>query len=116
GHVRPSSGCISGENRFSTLTISACHIRALREGRNILDPDYLSSMTLTDMEAYYRDERTGLVTLQFIPDRLAKFQEIGRALRERYDGSFVTMLERAEGFLFRADGQGIGQQFLHHVP
>ena len=116
GAVRPWSAYISGEQRFGAPAISACHIRALREGRNILDPDYLSSMTLTDMEAYYRDERTGLVTLQFIPERLAKFQEIGRALRERYDGSFVTMLERAEGFLFRADGQGIAQQLLSNFP
>src|SRR5207249_2820974 len=48
GAVRPWSAYISGEQRFGAPAISACHIRALREGRNILDPDYLSSMTLTD--------------------------------------------------------------------
>ena len=116
GAVQPWSAYVNGERRFGAPAILACHIRALREGRNILNPDYLSAMTLTDMEAYYRDERTGRVSLQFIPERLAKFHEIGRVLREQYDGTFLTLLERAEGFLFREDSTGIAQGLLTHFP
>jgi Potential Queuosine, Q, salvage protein family len=116
GAVQPWSVYVNGEQRVGAPAILACHIRALREGRNILDPDYLSAMTLTDMEAYYRDERTGRVTLQFIPERLAKFREIGRVLRERYGGTFLSLLEGAKGFVYREDSLGIAQQLLTHFP
>jgi hypothetical protein len=116
GDVEPWRVHVNGEERFGAPAIYACHLRALRTGRNILDPDYLASMTLADMEDYYRDERTGAVTLQFLPERLAKFHEVGRVLRARYRGSFVTLFERAEGWLFRPDGQGIAQRLLEDFP
>lgn len=116
GGVAPWRVHVHGEERYGAPAIYACHLRALRTGRNILDADSLASMTLADMEDYYRDERTGAVTLQFLPERLAKFREVGRVLRERYGGSFVTLLERAEGWLFRPDGQGIAQRLLEDFP
>ncbi|MDR7555053.1 MAG: queuosine salvage family protein [Armatimonadota bacterium] len=116
GDVEPWRVHVDGEERYGAPAIYACHLRALRAGKNILDPNYLVSMTLADMEDYYRDERTGAVTLQFLPERLAKFHEVGRVLRARYRGSFVTLFERAEGWLFRPDGQGIVQRLLDDFP
>ena len=116
GQVVPWTVHVNGERRYGAPAVYACHVRALQRGRNILDPDYLTSMTLAAMEDYYRDEETGRVTLQFIPQRLAKFHEIGKVLKEKHNRSFLTLLERAEGYLFRDDGQGIAQQLLTHFP
>lgn len=107
---------IDAELRYGAPAIYDCHLRALRRGMNILDPNHLASMTLADMEDYYRDDRTGKVTLQFISERLGKFKEIGRVLKQKYRGSFLTLLEQAEGYLFRDDGQGIIQQLLNEFP
>lgn len=116
GGVEPWRVHVNGEERCGAPAVYACHLRALRTGRNILDADTLASMTPAEMEDYYRDERTGAVTLQFLPERLAKFREVGRVLRERYEGSFVTLFRRAEGWLFRPDGQGIVQRLLVDFP
>ena len=64
----------------------ACHMRALRNGVNILDPETLAGLTPSDLDAYYRDEVTGRTTLQHLEGRLAKYQELGTVLRKRYDG------------------------------
>lgn len=116
GRIVPWHVHVNGELRDGAPAIFACHLRALRRGRKILDPDFLAAMTLADMADHYRDERTAEVTLQFIPERLAKFNEIGRVLKEKYGGSFLTLLERAGGYLFREDGQGIAQQLLDRFP
>ncbi len=116
GRIEPWSVHVNGEHRYGAPAIYACHLRALRNGRNVLDPDYLARMTDADMEDYYRDERTGEVTLQFLPERRAKYNEIGRVLKEKFRGSFLTLLEDADGRLFRDDGQGIGQRLAVDFP
>lgn len=90
--------------------IAAAHARALRQGIPILDADYLAMMTMKDVEDFYRDERTDEVSLQMLPQRLAKFNEIGRVLRDRYQGQAANLLREAEGRLFGDDGRGIGKQ------
>jgi hypothetical protein len=107
---------VDGELREGFPAYLACQARALRQGKNILDPDYLLSMTLADVEEFYRDERTGEVALQLIPERLERFKEVGRVLKEKYGGSFLTLLERAQGYLFRDDGLGIIQQLITNFP
>ena len=116
GRVVPWQIHINQELRHGFPAYLACHIRALQQGKNILDPGYLVSMTMADMQDYYRDEQTGEVTLQLLPERLARYHEIGRVLQEKYGGSFLTLLERAEGYLFRDDGQGIIQQLVTEFP
>jgi hypothetical protein len=116
GQIIPWQIYINNECRHGFPAYLACHRRALQRGQNILDPDYLTSMTLVEMEDYYRDEQTGQVTLQSLPERLERYHEVGRVLQEKYDDSFVTLLERAEGYLFRDDRQGIIQQLLQDFP
>jgi len=116
GGIVPWQIYVNNEWRHGFPAYLACHSRALQRGKNILDPHYLISLTLADMEAYYRDEQTGQVTLQSLPERLARYHEVGRVLLEKYGGSFLLLLERAEGHLFRADDQGIVQQLLQDFP
>lgn len=116
GKIIPWHVHVNGELRYGAPASYACHARAIAEGRNILDPDYLASMTLADMEYHYRDDVTGQTTIKLVPGRLAKFNEIGRVLKEKYNGSFITLMERSEGYMFRDDGQGIAQRLAEDFP
>lgn len=116
GQVIPWQIHINGELRHGFPAYLACHTRALRQGMNILDANYLVSMTLADIQDYYRDEETGQVTLQLLPERLARYREVGQVLKEGYGGSFLPILEKAEGYLFRGDGHGLVQQLMRDFP
>ncbi len=114
--VDPSKIHINGRVVRGAATAYACHHRAVLQNKKNLDADYLASMTLEDTMDYYRDEETGEVVLKLIPERRAKFNEMGRVLRDQYGGSFVNLLERAGGWLFRDDGEGVVQQLTKNFP
>jgi len=114
--VVPARIHINGKLFNGAGTAYACHHRAVLQGKKNLNADYLAAMTLDDAADYYRDEETGEVALKLIPERHAKFNELGRVLREQYDGSFVNLLERADRQLFRDDGQGVVQQLVKNFP
>lgn len=114
--VDPSTIHVNGQVVRGAGTAYACHHRAVRQDKKNLDADYLANMTLAQAEDYYRDEKTGEVALKLIAERQAKFNETGRVLREKYDGSFVNLLERADGWLFRDDGEGVAQQLIENFP
>ena len=107
---------IDGQRYVGARGIAAAHVRALRQGKDLLNPAYLASMTLEYVQDFYRDERTGDVTLQLLPQRLAKFNELGRVLLDRYAGHAANVLGRSDGYLFRDDGGGLVQQLLQHFP
>jgi hypothetical protein len=107
---------VDGRRFVGARGIAAAHMRALRRGRPILDARYLAAMTLDDVRDLYRDDGTGAVTLQLLPQRLAKYNELGRVLLERYDGHAANLLEAAGGYLFRGDGQGLIQRLLLDFP
>jgi len=107
---------IDGQRYVGARGIAAAHVRALRRGTDLLNPAYLALMTLRDVNDFYRDERTGEVTLQMLPQRLAKFNEVGRVLADRYGGHATRVLARAEGRLFRDDGAGLVQQLVVNFP
>jgi hypothetical protein len=108
GTVVPFTVHVEGVRYVGGSGLEACHARAIRRGRNVLDPAVLEHYTMADVEDHYRDEATGRVTLQLLERRLAKFQAVGRALRAA-GGHFVHVLERADGRLYRDDGQGLIQ-------
>lgn len=107
---------IDGHRYVGAPGIAAAHIRAIRRGQPLLDPAYLAAMTLDDVKEFYRDERTGEVTLQMLPQRLAKFNELGRVLLDSYGGHAANVLRRAEGYLFREDERGLIQQLQLNFP
>jgi hypothetical protein len=92
GLVVPWQIHINGELRHGFPAYLACHIRALRHGMNVLDPDYLVSM------------------------KLIEIHEVGQVLKEKYYRSFLPLLERAGGYLFRDDGFGLVQQLMNDFP
>lgn len=116
GDVEAWDLTIDGQLYTGARGINAALMRALREGQNLLDPHYLAAMTLDDVTRLYRDERDGQTTLQMLPERLAKFNEIGRVLLQFYDGHAANFLAEAGGYLFRDDGRGIVQQLNRRFP
>jgi hypothetical protein len=116
GHATPWEITVEGQHYRGAGGLFACHIRALKRGINILDPDVLRALTPADLEAYYRDEVTGQTTLQHLEGRLAKYHEIGTVLRDRFDGQFANLLAEADGWLFRDDGHGVIQLLVEHFP
>jgi hypothetical protein len=116
GNVQAWDIVIDGKLHVGARGINAAHIRALRRGQNLLDPTYLASMTMADVLALYRDERDGKTSLQMLPQRLAKLNEIGNVLERRFGGQAANLLAEADGYLFRDDGQGLVQLLLLHFP
>ncbi len=107
---------VGGQRYVGARGIAAAHVRALRQGRDVLDPTYLAAMTLQDVEEFYRDERTGQVTLQMLPQRLAKFNELGRVLLGRYGGQAANLLAASEAYLFSGGDRGLVQRLLLDFP
>jgi len=116
GTVVPFTVHVDGKRYLGPSALTACHVRAIRRGQNILDPAVLAQFTMADVEAHYRDEVTGKVTLQLLEDRLENFREVGRVLRDEFGGHFLNVLQRAGGYLYREDGQGLIQLLETRFP
>jgi hypothetical protein len=116
GQVIPLTIRVGGETYAGAWALTACHMRSIRQGQNILDPDVLAGLTMKDVVDHYRDETTGQVTVQSLEERLENFREVGRVLRDEFGGHFVNVLKRAGGYLYRADGQGLIQLLVTKFP
>ncbi len=107
---------VNGELFTGERAVNACIMRAIKDGVPLLNPEYLQSMTLADVESIYRDERGGPPTYQLLDRRLEKFREVGTVLAERYEGHMANLLREADGYLFRADGKGSIQALVREFP
>jgi hypothetical protein len=116
GRATPLDMTVEGTRYVGSWSLGACHARAVRRGRGILDARMLANFTLTDVEEHYRDEATGTVKVQLLEERLANFREVGQVLQGEFDGHFVNVLRRADGRLFRDDGTGFIQLLERHFP
>jgi len=116
GTVIPLTMYIEGTKYVGGSALTACHIRAIRRGQNILNPSIVANLTMKDIEDHYRDEATGKVTLQLLEGRLENFREIGRVLGDEFGGHFLNVLKRADGYLYREDGQGLVQLLVTMFP
>lgn len=107
---------VDGKLFTGERAVNACIMRAVREGVPLLDPEFLRSMTMDDVENVYRDDRGGPATYQLLDRRLEKFREVGQVLIEKYDGHMAELLTRADGRLFREDGHGSVQSLVRDFP
>jgi Potential Queuosine, Q, salvage protein family len=116
GRVMPLTLHIDGTKYSGGEALTACHLRAIRRGRNILDPRIIAKFAMADLEEHYRDDVSGKVTVQLLPERLENFREVGRVLIDDFDGDFRNVLRRAGGYLYRDDGQGFVQLLMQKFP
>jgi hypothetical protein len=112
GTVRPVEMHIEGTTYAGGGGVEASLLRALHRGHDILDANVLANYTMADLEALYGDEMTGRITLQLLDRRLEHFRALGRILLDRFDGHFVNVLRRADGYLYRDNGQGFIQLLM----
>jgi len=116
GRAIPLTMTVEGTKFVGSATLGACHARAIRRGQNILDAGVLAGFTMKDVEDHYRDEATGRVPVQLLDERLANFRELGSVLQREFDGHFVNVLRRADGYLFKPDGTGLIQLLERLFP
>lgn len=116
GRAMPLTMTVEGTKYVGSATLGACHARAVRRGQKILDAEVLAGFTMKDVEDHYRDESSGLVKVQLLADRLVNLREVGEVLLREFDGHFVNVLRRADGHLFRGDGNGLIQLLERHFP
>lgn len=116
GQPEPLSITIDGVTRIGAAAITGAHRRAIRQGKNLLDAQYLSRMTIDEVLEIYRDENRRGTPIQNPAGRLAKFNEIGRVLIEEFEGSVAELYRRAQNNLYREDGQGLVQLLHSRFP
>lgn len=116
GKAIPLTMTVEGTRYVGSWSLDACHARAVRRGRGILDAEVLANLTMADVEEHYRDEATRRVKVQLVEERLANFREVGQVLLDEFDGHFVNVLRRAGGRLYRDDGDGFIQLLERHFP
>jgi hypothetical protein len=116
----PLDEVIDGVRYIGSYSMFAFHLRQMRlraegRGKDWLDPDVLTQLTLKDVEDHYRDD-SGKLSVQMLERRLENLHEVGRVLRSEFDGHALNLLRRADGYLFRADGNGLIQLMQTHFP
>jgi hypothetical protein len=75
-------------------------LNGVKNGRAYLDGPGLVSLTLADMRSIF----VGNPQLPNLPSRLAHLHNIGEVLIEKYDGSFMNLLEESQRHLFGRGG------------
>ncbi|MBI3928102.1 MAG: hypothetical protein HY319_21340 [Armatimonadetes bacterium] len=85
--------------------------RALDEGIPILDADYLSKLSLEEGRYIFR----GNQEIPMLEERVSILNEVGRVLKEKYDGDFNNLVKASGGYAFH-DGQGIVERLIADFP
>ena len=80
-----------------TFGLFAALRRAVEEGRPVTDGAYLRDLTADDLAHVLR----GSAVIPMFEARLALLREAGRTLCERYDGSWLALLQAADGSAVR---------------
>ncbi|RLU22521.1 hypothetical protein DMN91_004799 [Ooceraea biroi] len=84
---------VNGETGY--FAFCAAIKRAIDEGKPMWDPKYYSQITQQDAEVIFRgDDDTGIPLMQ---DRLTNLHEAGKVLLNKYQGTFVRLVESCGG-------------------
>ena len=86
-----------GENVNGFRALAAALSRASAEGIPITDPDYLASITASDLAHILR----GTHTIPMLDRRVENLREVGEGLRDRFEGSFARAVESCRGSAVR---------------
>lgn len=73
--------------------LQTCFERGIKEGVPILDPTYLSTISLDNARHFFRGING--VEIPLLQERVHNLQEAGLILIEKFDGKFTNVLEKA---------------------
>lgn len=101
----------AGAERSDSDAMVACLKRAFDRGIPILEGSYLAEVRKTDLEEIFR----GNIVMPMLHERLAIFHEVGRLLKERYEGRFHRFVQGGPQRLY-AQGEGVLERLLAEFP
>ncbi|MCF7834356.1 MAG: queuosine salvage family protein [Candidatus Pacebacteria bacterium] len=70
-----------------------CFKRAMEENIPILDPKYLSSITLEDARKIFRGKNN--IDIPLLEKRVENLREVGNILQEKFDGKIINLLKES---------------------
>ncbi len=101
----------AGAERSDSDAMVACLKRALDRGVPVLEGSYLAAIRKTELEEIFR----GNIVMPMLDERLAIFHEVGRVLKERYQGRFHKFVLGGPPRLY-AEGKGVLERLLAEFP
>ncbi|XP_042220020.1 queuosine salvage protein-like isoform X2 [Homarus americanus] len=84
-----------GQKRSGYLAMVSAVNRAIDEGKKMYDPKFYSQLTIEDIKHIFRSDTAS--TMPLFEDRVKVLKEVGDKLIEKYDGTFVNVLRKADG-------------------
>lgn len=85
-----------GETYDGYWALTAALRRILAAGTPLADPEYLANISEEETRLLLARD-PGSAEIPLLADRTANLNEAGVALRDRWDGTFLTAIERADG-------------------
>jgi hypothetical protein len=101
----------AGAERSDSDAMVACLKRAFDRGIPVLEGSYLAEIRKTDLEEIFR----GKSVMPMLDERLAIFHEVGRVLKDRYQGRFHKFVQGGSWRLY-AEGKGVLERLLAEFP
>jgi hypothetical protein len=100
-----------GKEWSDSEAMLACLKRAYDRGVPILEGDYLAGVSREELAEIF----TGNILMPMLDERLTIFHEVGRVLRERYQGRFHRFVRSGPPRLY-AEGKGVLERLLDEFP
>lgn len=82
------------ENETGYFALCAAINRALKEGIDITNPKYFSSLDVEELKKLLRSD-DGKTQVPLIEEREKCLKEVGKVLLEKYDGEFLNVVKKA---------------------
>lgn len=102
---------IDGTDQAGSQAMIGSLKQALKEGKPILDADYLSNITEDQMKGIFRGNRE----IPMLKERTEIFHEVGKTLKDKYGGSFANLAEQAHFKAFD-NGNGMVERLARDFP
>jgi hypothetical protein len=83
-----------GKRNTGYASLCACINRAIDEGVDIVNPDFWSRVSETDMEHIFRGDED--VEFPMLMERMTVMRECGDVLLEKFDGDFRNVISQSE--------------------
>jgi len=100
-----------GKKWSGSFAMFACLSRALERGIDILDPKLLQLIDRKTVRKIF----TGNIEIPLLDERVEILHEIGKVLKEKYNGSFYNLAKRSEFYCFD-NGNGIIEKLVKDFP
>jgi len=101
----------AGAERSDSDAMVACLKRAFDRGAPILEGGYLAEIRRAELEDIFR----GNIVMPMLDERLAIFHEVGKVLKDRYQGRFHRFVRDASPRLYDG-GKGVLERLLAEFP